>query len=399
MDLLRDEMEKKPQSKGKKLVLILLIISVILLIAVIVLLQFLSNKAISNRKYTLAINGQIVELTEGLIIADLENNKYISLEEIAKYMGYIYYNSEYLGVTENKEKCYLDNENEIIGLEANTNKIFKTTANSGIDYQYYTISKNVILNNNKLYVYIEDLKTICNSYVSYSEKDVQTQIYTADVLAKQYNDKEKKTYTSVSSDYNNKKAIVYNMIVVETEGKYGVINSSLESVIGSKYPSMIFDEYTQSFIVSGTNGKYGVIDKAGSGKIYMDYDSLRIISYSPLLYEVEQNDKFGILDEKGNIIINLDYEAIGYKGDTKNNINPLLIVPNITSNENGLIVVKDKKYGIVSLSTGNIILDCITDRIYSKKINNQNRYFVEKDGQTYEVGQYIDYINTLTVNI
>lgn len=382
MNLLDDEdFAKKPEVKGKKLVLTLLIISVVLLILIIGLLVFLSTQP-KAKAYTLFINDVKLEITTDLIVTDIQNNKYISLKDIEKLMGYTYYNGEFPDITsEDKNKCYLDNGTEIIGFEADSNEIYKTKESSEIEYQYYKLSKNIIKINDKLYIALDDSVIAFNAIYSYSEADLKSILYTADFKTEEYNKKvvEAKTYTSVSTDYNNKKAISYNMIVVENTGKFGVINTNLETIIGTKYASMSFDEYTKDFIVKNSSNKFGLINKDGEGKIDIIYDSLRIINYSPILYEVKQNSKVGVLNQEGQLLINIEYTNLGYLGDKINNINPLLIIPKVRPNENGIIVVKNAMYGIASLKTGEIIVECKADKIYLDEESKKYKIDIERN--------------------
>lgn len=166
------------------------------------------------------------------------------------------------------------------------------------------------------------------------------------------------------------------MVVVEKEGKYGVINSDSETIIGTKYTNIVFDEYTKNFIIKNSNNKVGVINKKGEAQIEPLYDEIKIINYSPILYEVSKNNKVGILDEKAQIIINIEYNGFGYPGNTENNINPLLLVPNINQ-VNGIIAEKDGKYGILNLQTGEKLLDFVGDMIYMQIENGEEKYKIE----------------------
>ena len=117
------------------------------------------------------------------------------------------------------------------------------------------------------------------------------------------------------------------MFVVSNEsGKLGVVDKDANIIIGHKYQTMQFDEYSQNFIVSNENN-YGVISKNGENTILeLKYQDIRIINYSPLLYEVKLNNKMGVLDETGKAIANIVYDRIGTSES-----NSLLIIENIKS--------------------------------------------------------------------
>ena len=142
----------------------------------------------------------------------------------------------------------------------------------------------------------------------------------------------------------------------DENNKMGVIDLNKNLLIGYKYTEIIFNEYSQNFIVSNDD-KYGIISKEGKTIVEPKYEYITIINYSPLLYAVKMSNKYGIIDKNGNIVINIEYDKIGYSEKT-NLTQPTLIIENLKSNETGLVVAKNNKYGIVSLSTGKIIIDC-----------------------------------------
>ena len=135
--------------------------------------------------------------------------------------------------------------------------------------------------------------------------------------------------------------MAYNMIVVEANDSFGVINGSKQVIIGTKYDTMEFEEATESFIVS-FNGKYGVISKNGKAKIDLKYDEIRLIRYSPILYEVKQNNLYGVVDDNGNIIVNIAYKKIGYDGDKTKNLNWTMLIKNIDNGDDGIIVASNE---------------------------------------------------------
>jgi hypothetical protein len=109
------------------------------------------------------------------------------------------------------------------------------------------------------------------------------------------------------------------------------------------------------------------------------------------------SNKYGIIDKNGDIVINIEYDKIGYSEKT-NLTQPVLIIENLKNNETGLVVAKNNKYGIVSLSTGKIIIDCSLDKIYTKISSSKEKtYYVEIENTEIELNEYINYINTVIV--
>ena len=364
MDLLGQEYNNapKPKSKGKKVVLNLLIVSIILLVVVIALIYLL--KGSQPKKASLYVNNESKTVISGLIINDeASGKKYVSLKDVASLIGYEYQNGEYLQYEESKTKGYLENSNQIIGFELGKNKIYKTVPNTEVEFEYYEIKNPIIQNNDKLYIALEDFDTTCDAVITYSDEKDQTVICTTDYLADEYEKKvvEQGVYKSVNKDFENQKAIIYNMLIVakseekdnDNNNKYGVITTSMQQVITPKYKEIKYNEYTGNFIVAASNGKYGVISKDGQEVIVeVKYDSVRIVNYDPLMYEVKLNNKYGIINKEGKVIANTEYDKLGYAGDKTKEQNAVLIIKNVYDNKDGIVVCKNNKYGILDIETG-----------------------------------------------
>lgn len=412
MDLLGQEYnnDQKPKSKGKKVVLNLLIVSIVLLVVVIALIYLVKTN--QPKKATLSVNGENKNVISGLIINDqASGKKYVSLKDVAPLIGYEYQNGEYLQYEESRTKGYLENNNQIVGFELESNKIYKTTPNTDVGFAYYNIKNPIIQSNEKLYVALEDFNTTCDALLTYSEENDRTEICTTDYLAEKYEKKliELGTYKSINKSFENQKAIIYNILIVakseekESDIKYGVINTNMQQIITPKYKEITYNEYTGNFIVAASNGKYGVISKDGQEVIVeVKYDSVRIISYEPLLYEVKLNNKYGVIDEKGKIIANTEYDKLGCVGDKTKEYNGVLIIKDVYENKDGIVVCKDNKYGIINLETGREITPIVNEvtRIYSKTDNTgKEEYYVEFDGKEASLSSYVDYVNTISINV
>lgn len=159
MDLLgQEQYQNKEQNKGRKIVLNLIIISILLFLVIVGLTIYLYSRP-KAKQYSLIIDENSIQITEGLIITDEEGKRYISLKDIANKIGqFSYYNGEYMKYSEEKDKCYLEKDNEIIGFEANSNIAYRTTQNSMIEYRYLKLSENIIYKDEKLYILIDDIR-------------------------------------------------------------------------------------------------------------------------------------------------------------------------------------------------------------------------------------------------
>lgn len=298
----------------------------------------------------------------------------------------------YLEYEENENKSYIDTTKQIIEYEVGSKEIHKITPESELEEECYEIKHNIIKKNDKIYIALEDLNVGCNLVYQFSEEKNQMYINTTETLIKQYQESLIAEEIELDTNYNNQKSMLYNMMVVTNSAKkMGVLTLDKTSVIGYKYSTMEFDEYSQRYIVSN-EGKYGVISKEGKEIVETKYESIRIISYEPLLYEVKLNNKYGVLTKTGKVSINIEYDKIGFS-ENSNLTEPALIIENLKNKQTGIVVGKNNKYGIVNLQTGKTIVECELDKIYLK----EDVYYIELNKVEVTLNDYIDYINTTIV--
>ena len=406
------DFKNKPQNNSKKVVLAAIIASVVLLFFVIILKAAIKNK--TPKELSLIINGNKINIEEGLLITKSENGPtYIAIENISKVTGYDYIEGEYSKSEKNssneKLKGYLKNNNQVIGYEEGSNKIFKTAPDSTMDYQYFQIKNVVLNNNNKLYIALEDLAVGCNLYYQFSEKDNAIIINGLDALSQAYQDNadlKNKGYTPLLDSLNNKKTILYNMLIVADENQsqgdnkktYRVIDLGFNPVIVNTYSSMEFIEYTKNFIVSDKSNKYGIIDLNGETIIDLKYNSIELINNSPILYKVEQGKKFGIIDKNGKIVVPRDYDRIGIVDQTTD-VETTIINDIGDEKISGLVVSKDERYGIVNIKNGEEVIPCVLENItYKESKTGEITYYALYEGRRKTLNDFIIELNTTVVD-
>lgn len=398
MDLLNENQNQKQQpQKGKKIVLSLLIVSVIAVIAIVALMVYVeSNKVIPK---TIYINGKQQETTTGLMIEDASSgNTYISLKDLAEIVGYEYDNSEYKKYAKDTTKCYIKNNNLIVGFEQDSNRIYKYEENTNLDYQYYTLQYNIINNNNKLYIALTDLQKAINAYCTMDTNKV-ININTIEYLAELYQEKLKDTGYLVTTEQNNQKALAYGWIIVSKNDRYSVLDTNLEELISAKYKTIYFDEYNSNYIVSNADGQYGIITTSGQLELTLKYDGLEVLNYENMLYKVKNNNMYGILKKDGSLLTDIIYEDIGYPADSSNKIIYTLIIPRLDGYTGETIVVKsDKKYGLIYLENGQTYLPAdALDKIYAVSDMGQIYYKAEIEKQTVDLSEYLIFRQTQQV--
>lgn len=395
MDLLGQEPPKKQKTNGQKIVLMLLITSIVLSIFIIIMIFALQG----NKTKTLGLNidGKDVQITQNMLISDDSGVNYISLQQLSTSIGYNYLRGGYGEYAEDETKCYLESKNQVIGFEANSNRIYKTTQNSKTDYEYYNLNNKIIQSNGILYIALEDLALGCNVVYTFSNEQYKILINTPENLSKSYTKTFAEKGLTIDSNIQNQKSIVYNMVVVSNaSGKLGVVDTKANTIIGQKYTTINFDEFSQRFIVSNNN-RYGIISREGSIVAELKYENISIINYSPLLYEVKQNNKVGVLDEKGNLIIDTVFDKLGFY-ENSNLVESTLIIDNFSNNQDAMVVCNGGKYGLVNLTTGQMILNCELEKIYSRTNDSGiKQHYVQLQNTEIELARYIQDINTTTV--
>lgn len=394
MDLLEDNKKKNNKTPAQKVVLALLIFSIVLCIIIGIAMAFLSTQK-ENKPYSVLMNGETVNT-----ITNESGQYYISLKSICNQLGYNYYNGEFKIAEEDKSKGYIDNGTNIIQFFTNSQKIYKTAEDSNTDYEYYNLDNKILTSGDNLYIAIYDLDVALNLILSYSEKNNQTTILSPETWISQKATSFKENGVTISNTPENMKALAYGYVVVSKDNKYGVINLNGDELIGNKYNSITFSEYTGQFIVSNTSNQFGIISKDGLAKINLQYDSLEIINYNPLLYKVKKLQKYGVMKEDGTIVNDIVYDSIGYPKNKEREINYTLIIPTLNENiPESIVVCSNGKYGLINLETGKEIISCSLEGIYSAT-ENETVYYIAEDQKTKVFLQtYIDNLNRVTVNL
>lgn len=432
--------KEEKKSNAKKYVLISLIICIVLLFLVLILVVLFN--ADRPRGLSLVVNGQTKEYSQDTFVFE-ENNIYISLKDVSKLIGYRYEVGGYKQYTEDKTKCYLESDDEIVTYELGEDIMYKSMNNEKMQYSEFKMSKPLKSYKDKLYICEDGLEVGCNLNFTYNQTTNQITIDTLPTLYKKYSDKAKsKEYTNVealSEDFENQKAILYGMLIVKSiikeQEKYGVISLNGEDTyLGIKYDKIQFLENSQEFLVKGEN-KYGIMTKSGEQKIPLEYDKIKILDSIEKLYYVENNGKIGVLDKDGKVLGNslyADYDEIGLDATifTNDNIkNSMLLYGNCIpvrkgnkwgffnvsgdliskfnwdslgyidkeNNKNlllveyisGIVVSKDGAYGIIDYK-GKLLVACIFDKIYTETEEGKSKFYIRLGETEFELDKYLE---------
>ena len=354
MNLIDEELQPKKKDNSKKMARMILIIILILIIAIIGIVMAIAY--IQEKTLKLYVNGSINEKVKQMMVIEDDGTIYFPIKDIASYLGYQSFNGEYTDKSEDQSKCYVQDDNEVANFALNSNKIYKLTLeNSDGNYDYYYSKKPVRAINGKLYATSDAIENAFNVSFSYNADNQRAYIYTMPYLIQSYSSKVLDYgYEEISDNYNNKKTILNDMLVVtKDQGKiYAVIDIKGNAVIEPKFDNIEYLPNSGDFLVQ-SNNKVGIISAKKETKIQLLYDSLELIDSDTGLYLAKKDNKYGVIDSKGNIKIYIEYDQIGIDNTKfeQNNIKNKYLL------DNGMILArKDKLWGAFD-KNGKQVLD------------------------------------------
>lgn len=392
---------EKPSGK-KKMVLIGIITCIVLIVILTLLILF--YKQIDATTFKLYVDGTQVSCSDDFYIQDDNGNIYVKARELAGFIGWSYQNGEYGTYTEDTNSGYIQNEYEVASFVAGSTELKKyivlsnvttdqeeedtTTEEDGTPNIEISVNSEdgtletmelelpVISSNNQIYIPLSCIDDICNS--SYSYEEYRMYIYDLNYLIQvALQNAAGYGYSSVSGVYENLRALPYGMMVaIDSAGRYGVISLSTgESLLGTKYSEMIFNQNVKEFFVKASDDTVGVISYDGTVIISpKNYDDISVLSDKLGLYLIEQNRQYGVLNRAGDTIVYPEYDSIGlsdecvYVFDYHSEDNKYVLF------DNTIVVEQDDRYGFYNLEGENVL-----------SVNFEGvGYITEADEQAYE---------------
>lgn len=369
MNLIDESFEEKKPDNSKKLVKIIVIVMAILLVAIIGIIITIGYMKSNTLK--LYIDGRQNEKVKEMMVIEEDGTMYFPIKEVASYLGYKSYNGEYSNKSEDTSKCYVECNNEIANFSLNSNKIYKLlTSNKDLNYDYYYTSKPVKAMNGVLYTTSEGLELAFNVSFQYDANNKRVVIYTLPYLIQSYNTMALDNgYEKINNEFNNQKAILNDMLIVEKEKNnvFGVIDLKGNVILEAKYDNIEYIPNMGDFLVE-SDGKIGLMSAKRETKIQILYDDLKLIDSDLDLFLVEKDRKYGIMDSKGNIKLYIEYDEIGIDNTkfAQNDIKNRYVLVN-----NLIPVKKGKLWGIFD-KNGNMIVDFEYDSFGYIASNNKD---------------------------
>lgn len=435
MNLIDESVDYKKKDNSKKIARIILIFIALIIIAIISVLGVLMY--IKNKELKLYIDGNVNDKVKNMMEVDNDGTVYFPVKDIASYLGYQSYNGEYTDKSEDANKCYVQNDNEIANFVLNSNKIYKLALeNSDGNYNYYYANKPVKAINGKLYISSDALANAFNLSFTYDTDSNRVYIYTMPYLIESYSAKVLDYgYDSISDNFINQKAVLNSMLVVtKNQGKsYAVIDLKGNAIIEAKYDNIEYLENTGDFLVT-SNNKVGIISSKRETKVQLLYDSLELVDSDSGLFIAKKDNKYGIIDSKGNIkvyieydeigidntkfeknniknkylldngmipakkdkywgafdkngktVLNFEYDSFGYTATSNREAINLLIIPDY----NLMVVCQNKKYALVS-STGDMVIRPVLDDVYMTISSGKKYYYMNVSDRKIDIIEFLD---------
>ena len=435
MNLIDESIDYKKKDNSKKIARIILIFIALIIIAIISVLGVLMY--IKNKELKLYIDGNVNDKVKNMMEVDDDGTVYFPVKDIASYLGYQSYNGEYTDKSEDANKCYVQNDNEIANFVLNSNKIYKLALeNSDGNYNYYYANKPVKAINGKLYISSDALANAFNLSFTYDTDSNRVYIYTMPYLIESYSAKVLDYgYDSISDNFINQKAVLNSMLVVtKNQGKsYAVIDLKGNAIIEAKYDNIEYLENTGDFLVT-SNNKVGIISSKRETKVQLLYDSLELVDSDSGLFIAKKDNKYGIIDSKGNIkvyieydeigidntkfeknniknkylldngmipakkdkywgafdkngktVLNFEYDSFGYTATSNREAINLLIIPDY----NLMVVCQNKKYALVS-STGEMVIRPVLDDAYMTISSGKKYYYMNVSDRKIDIVEFLD---------
>ena len=270
-----------------------------------------------------------------------ENNNVKEKTFITAY--YTIYENEKWGVIDTKQNVIIEpTYDEMILIPDNSKPIFICTINT--NYEEGTFETKVLDNRNKeLYTNYDKVELI------YNQDKSNNLWYENNVLKVQKDGK----YGLINLEGKEIAECIYdkieiiigtkNVLITVKDGKQGIVDIHGNNIIQNEYVEVntLTDKYENGFIVKAEDGKYGIINSNGKLVLETKYEEIKNV-YGNNMYVVKEDSKWKIVDEKQN----------SYLEDAFENVKQI--------NSNNVVAEKDGKYGII-LTSGETKVDYLYD--------------------------------------
>lgn len=361
-------LKQKKQFKVKAPTILIVSIVILFLLCFIILglIAYLKETIL-----TITLDEQDASELRSILIFEEEDKIYVPIRKMAEYLNYETFNGDYITLSEDADKCYIQNLDEKVSFILDSNILTKVR---GEITEQVRISEPISQINGELYITSEGAEQAFNLYFNYNKEKNEITIQTLLHLYDKYlNDSINIGYSPIENEiFDNKLAILEGFRVVKgSNGNYGVININDEVILETKYQTIRYLPKTSDFLVS-SNNKMGIIASDKSTKISLEYDSIEIFTNkNDMFYIIRNSNKYGLIDTNGDEILYPEYTKIGMSVSeySKNNVTSGYVL-----NGELIPVENNGKWALFNIK-GEKITDFIYDG-FGCQVKNNNVYSV-----------------------
>lgn len=293
--------------------------------------RYNGEKKLNLKKVFAVIMVFVIIVLFVMVIVKLLNEKEITKEKSFTLAYYTVFENNKWGVIDSKANIIIEpSYDEIILIPDNTKDVFVCTYD--VDYENNTYkSKIVDKNNNQIYLDYDKVEVIYN-------KDKSNNLwYEKNVLKVQKNGKygliNYEGKNIVPCEYDSIYAVegVTSVFVTIKDGKQGLCDNVGNIIIENDFAEIkpLTTKYENGFIVKSSEGKYGVIKYNTVQVFETKFEDIKSI-YANSMYVVKIEGKWKVINEDEEIILDNDFTDIKF------------------INSDNIIYVKDEKYGVVN---------------------------------------------------
>lgn len=249
---------------------------------------------------------------------------------------------------------------------------------------YPTYDDAIIIPNNKQPIFI------CTYDVNYEDGTYETKVLNAKgkEVFKEYD----KVLPLENYDENNNVWYENNVLLVQKDGKYGLINFDGKEILDTNYEKIYALKGIENSLITVKDQKLGLVDDSGHEVIPNEYQEIKTLGKDTKKYIIKQNDKYGIyeiLDCKYQEVLALNNSKIycvkendKYKViNDKEEVVFTETFKEIKSVKGNIIVYKNSKgYTAYDIETEEKL-----EKQYKALTNTSNGNFIAKSGNNYGI--------------
>jgi len=249
---------------------------------------------------------------------------------------------------------------------------------------YPTYEDAIIIPNNKKPIFI------CTYDTNYEDGSYKTKVLDAKgkTIFKDYD----KVLALENYDENNNIWYEENVLLVEKDGKYGLINFDGKEILDIDYDKIYTLKGVKNTLITVKDQKLGIVDDTGHEIVPNEYQEIKSLGKDTKEYIVKQNDKYGIyniLECKYQEILELNNNKVfcvkeNGKYKVINNKEEVVFSESfkeIKSLKGNIVVYKNTKgYTAYNIETKEKL-----EKTYTDLTHTSNYMFIAKSGNNYGI--------------